>query len=234
MTSTAPTTSDSRTLLRRIFGGLLIAYLVLSFGGAAMTGGAPELDAGPASYVKHFVNSSMTTKVTGAYIETVATVIFLLAALLGARLLRGDREVSRWLASAIGAMGVLATAAIVTAEAVQTAAVYDGHHGASIATLRALNESGDIAFFISIAVQGVFLICVGWAALSSRALPTWLAGLAIAVGVVCLASPLGVGAGLQQLAFLLQSGLYLVLGVHMLRPRRTAARVPASRSAVAA
>jgi hypothetical protein len=233
MTSTAPTSETGRPL-RRILGGLLIAYLVLSFGGAAVTGGAPELDAGRASYLKHFVDSSMIAKVTGSYVETIGAIVFVLAALMAARLFRTGTEVSGWLASVIAAMGVLTAAATVTAEAVQMAAVYDGHHGASLATLRALNESGDIAFFVSIGIQGVFLICVGSAALTSRSLPSWLAGLTVAVGLVCLASPLGIGAGTQQLAFMLESALYVVIGIHLLRARRTAAPVPTSRSVVTA
>jgi hypothetical protein len=203
--------------LWRALGVLLLGYVALSFAGAGIDGGAPELGAARSSSVKHFIDSSMVGTFGGGYIEFVAVLLFVGAALLAARLLRGDGEVSAWLSSIMAATAVLSAAAVLTAQAVQAAAVYDGHHGAAVGTLTVLNDAGDVAFFLSIAVQGAFLISVGCAGLTTRALPSWIAFSGMAVGVVCLAAPLGSSVGVQQVGFLLQSVWLVVLAVYSVR-----------------
>ena len=82
------------------------------------------------------VTSSMTKSFAGGYVELLAFLIFLAGATLLAQLLRSDDELGSWLSSLMTGSGVIYEAVtIATSLAAGAAAVYDGHHGASLATV---------------------------------------------------------------------------------------------------
>lgn len=212
---------DSQRRPWRVLGCLAIGQVVLTFGGAAIDHGSAEIGASHKDVVRHFVTYSMTGKFGGQYVEFVGSLVLLAAALLLARLLRDTGDVSAWLTSAISATAALYAAMISTASAAQAAAVYGGHHGTSLTTVSALNDVGDIAFYLSIGVLGTLIACAGAAGLASRRLPRWLAYSGLGIGVVGVLAPIGAAANLQQGAFLLQTAWWLALGVIALRPRPT-------------
>lgn len=214
---------ESRRRLWRVLGCLAIGQVVLTFGGAAIDHGSAEIGASHEIVVRHFVTYSMTGKFGGQYVEFVGTLVLLAGALLLARLLSDAGDVSAWLTSAIGATAVLYAAMVSTASACQAAAVYGGHHGTPLTTVSALNDVGDIAFYLAIGVLGTLIACAGAAGLASRRLPRWFAYGGLGVGVVGVLAPIGAAANVQQGAFLLQTAWWLGLGVIALRLRPTLA-----------
>src|SRR4051794_27407480 len=127
----SPTTT---TRLWRVAGALAISYIVLSFAAVAFNM-TPELGSTPKTITSGLMTSSMAKGFTGGYLEFLASLVLLASVLLFARLLRGATGTSAWLSSCIGAAAVTLTAVtIATGFAAGGAALYDGHHGASVAT----------------------------------------------------------------------------------------------------
>ena len=165
----------------------------------------------------------------GGYVEYLGFLVFLVGALLLARLLRGTSEISGWLAACIGGTAVTYTAAtIATGFAAGAAALYDGHHGAPLATITTVNDVRNFAFFLSIGVLGVFTLAVAGAVHATRTLPTWLAYTGYVVGLVSIAAVPAARVGGTDSANLLWLVWFLALGVAALRgPRSVAAAVEA-------
>lgn len=216
MSRPVPTRSDPKRLWR-LLGCLAVGQVVLTFGGAALDHGSAELGASRSDLVQHFVTYSMAAKFAGSYLEFLGSLALLGAALLLARLVDGTGVVSGTLTSGIAAAATLTVAAMSTAVATQSAAVYGAHHGSPLATVAMLNDVGDLAFYLSIGLLGVAIICLCASALASRALPAVLGYGGVLIGAMCVLSPLGVRLGLQQGAFLLQTAWWLALGVFALR-----------------
>jgi hypothetical protein len=102
------------------------------------------------------------------------------------------------------------------------AAVYDGHHGASVGVVTALSDLHYFATFASMAVLGVFTMALAAAAQVSGALSRWVAYPGYVVGVLCLAAVPGAGLGLVDDAMLIWVIWFVVTGIAALRTARTA------------
>jgi hypothetical protein len=227
--TTATSTRPAPRSAWRVLGGLILADTALTFLGAGLDQGAPTLGAGQQEVVRQFAEIPLTTKVVGSYLEFLGVLVFLAWAMLAARLLSGEREISRWLSSTIAATAILQAALVSTALAVQVAATFDGHQGAAWQLLAVVNDAADVAFFGSLCVRGMFVALLAVAGLATRALPAWLCWLGIAVGLVGLVSPLGAGMDLQQLGFLIETAWLVLLAATSLARRRLpdVARQPA-------
>jgi hypothetical protein len=209
--------------LWRTFGGLVIASIVLSWAALAFEGFTPELGSSHSDIVKHLAQGAMPARFAGGYLEAVGTLVTLFAALLLARLLRGKDEFSGWLASGIGATAVLgAGSALIVGYPAGAAAIYDGHHGASVETLAIVNDIRNFAFFLSITILGCFTACIGAAILRTRALPRWLAYSGFVIGLLCVLSVAAARGGAHNLASLAQTIWWLALGIAALRQRSNA------------
>lgn len=93
--------------------------------------------------------SSLATVFAGGWVEYLGFPLFLVAAMLFTRLLRGSGDAAAWLSSCIGAAGVTYTAiTIATGFAAGAAALYDGHHGAPLATVTVVNDVRIFAFYL--------------------------------------------------------------------------------------
>jgi hypothetical protein len=134
-------------------------------------------------------------------------------------LLRGSGDLPGWLSSVIGGAAVVYTASGVLGAAAGAAAVYDGHHGASLAIVTTVNDIRNIAFSLSGGFAGVLTLAAGGAGQATRLLPRWFCYAAYAVGVVLIAAVPAVKAGAPQT--LLWFVWLVALGVIALRlPRR--------------
>lgn len=173
--------------LWQIAGGLAIAHLALMLGGFSLQRVAP-LGAKPSTVVADHVTWSMTKGFSGGYLVCLSFVAFVLFATLLARLLRGDSELSGWLASAL-----VATASIYVAVTLGAglsdlgAALYDGHHGAPLATVTALDHVHWFAVFVASVVLGAFTLTVAAAIWVGGLLPRWVAVAGLLAGVAVLA-----------------------------------------------
>jgi hypothetical protein len=215
--------------LWRLAGALAFAHIVLLLAGVVLEQ-TPLLGASAADTTAALVRSPLSTELAGGYVEYLGFLVFLVGALLLARLLRGTSEISGWLAACIGGTAVTYTAAtIATGFAAGAAALYDGHHGAPLATITTVNDVRNFAFFLSVGVLGVFTMAVAGAIHATRTLPRWLAYTGYVVGLVCIAAVPLARLGAIDSANLLWLVWFLALGVAALRGPRS---VPAVESAV--
>lgn len=203
-------------------GWLLVGFIVLTFAGAAF-GPSATLGDTASNVSKSLVTSSLSKTLASGYVEFLAGLVFLVAALLLARLLRGSDELTGWLSSVLSASAVVYTAVSIAAGlAAGAAAVYDGHHGAPLATVTTVNDIRNVAFSLSGGVAGVIALAAGAAGRTTGLLPRWLCNAGYLVGIIMIAAVPAAKAGAPQT--LLWFVWLLVLGVTALRlPQRQTA-----------
>jgi hypothetical protein len=205
-------------------GWMLVAYVVLTFAGAVFQSQL-TLGAKPADATKALVTSSLSRTYTGFAIEFVATLVFLAAALLLARLLRGEGETAAWLSSCIaGAAVTYVAVTVATGGAAGAAALYDGHHGAALATVTTVNDIRNIGYSLSGGIAGLLVLAASGSGLVTGLLPRWFVNAGFGVGVICIAAVPAVKAGAPQtmLWFL----WLLIAGIIALRQARAASGSP--------
>ena len=212
-------------------GWLTIGYVVLTFVGAVFQ---PNVTLGDkqSHIVSGLVTSSMTKVFTGGYIEFIAGLIFLVAALLVAQLLRGAGDLGGWLSSCMTGAAIVYTAVgLATGSAAGAAALYNAHHGAPLAVVTTVNDIRNIGFTLSGGVAGVLMLAIAGAGQVTRLLPRWFVYTGYVVGAVMIVAVPAARAGAPQT--LLWYAWLVVLGVIALRvPRRADVHVAALAPAI--
>ncbi len=210
----------------RAAGWLVIAHMVLLFGALPFER-TPLLGDSPRAAAAALVSGPMARTFAGGYVETISFLVFLLAATLLARLLRGRGEVSGWLASSAAAAGAVFVAiTIAVGFAAGAAATYDGHHGAPLSTVVAVNDIRNFGYFLSVAVLGLFTLCIAAAAQVTRSLPRWITYSGyLAAGLLLVTVP-AERSGVMDIASMLWFVWFLALGVSALRKARATVVVP--------
>jgi hypothetical protein len=203
--------------LWRTAGWLTVAYVVLLFAGSAFQT-QTQLGDSAAAWRSGLVESSLTRNFAGGYVEYLASLLFLLASLLFARLLRGRTETTGWLGSCIAAAAVADLAVTVsTGFAAGAAALYDGHHGAALATATTVGDIRNFGFLLSGGLVALFAAGVGAAGRLTRTLPRSLTWTGFAVAALIL---LGIPAdrtGAMVAGTMLSYVWLLALGIVSLR-----------------
>lgn len=233
------TTQTGGELVRRRLwltaGWLAIGYIVLTVV-ANIFEYQLELGQSRHDQIKQLVQSSLTRNYAGGYIEYLSYLIFLVGALLFARLLRGDRDddTAGWMSSCISGSAVAYVAiTIATGFAAGAAALYGAHHGVALDTAVTVNHIRDFAFYMSGGVLGVFAICVGVAGRATGALPRWLSYAGMVVGALGIVAVPAARVGFVNVSTLLFFVWILLLGVSALRNGRTRAARSAAVAATA-
>lgn len=214
------------TLLKRRLwltaGWLTIVYVVVTFAvSPAYTSTVAGIGSRPDDVTKALVTSSMATGYAGAYGVLVASLIFLVDALLIARLLRGEGEVSGWLSSCMTGAAVMYVTILVAIGAAGAGALYAGHHGVSLSTVTALADVGSFGFALSGAAAGLYVLAASAAGQVTGLLPRWFAISGYLAGVVCIAAVPAIRAGAPQV--MLWYVWLIVFGVVALRRARASA-----------
>ena len=188
--------------LWRVVAVLAIVHVVLMFGSFSLQRVAP-LGAAESTVTADHVTWPMGKGFTGGYLTCLSFLVFLLVATLLARLLRGDSEASGWAASVIAGAGSVYVAVTLTgALANLGAALYDGHRGAPLTTVTALDHVHWFAAFLATAVLGLFTLAVAAAVHLTAALPRWVAFTGYVVGAVAVCWVPGAAKGLVDTATL--------------------------------
>ena len=216
------------TTVRRLWltaGWAVLGYVVLTFAGAVFENQVTLGDK-PSNVAKGLVTSSMTKAFTGGYIEFIAGLLFLAAALLVARLLRGTGELTGWLSSCVNGAAIAYTAVgCATGSAAGAAALYNGHHGAPLAVITTVNDIRNIGFTLSGGIAGLLVLAIAGAGRATELLPRWFSYAGYVVGIVLIAAVPAAKAGAPQT--LLWYAWLVALGILAVRvPGRT--RVPAT------
>jgi hypothetical protein len=216
-----------------VAGALLIAHVVLVFGGVALESmlglGDPRETASDA-----LVSSSLAQNFAGGYVEYLGFLALLGGGILLARLVRGDTEVSRWLAScAEGAVVAYVAVTVVGGMAAGAAALYDGHHGAPLETAVVVGDIRSFAFFLSGGLAGVMSLAVAGATQLTGVLPRWVAFTGYAVGALSILAVPGAGFGLQNVSAMAWLVWVVAVGIAALRQAaRAGADAPRRRTSL--
>jgi len=222
---------EGRRGLWRIAGILAIAHVVLMLSGFSLQKVA-TVGSGPGAYTAAYIDGPLTQRLAGGCLACASFLVFLLATTLFARLLRSRSELGNWWASTVAASGAIYVAInLAVALPGVAAAVYDGHHGASVGIVTALSDLHYFATFASMAVLGMFTVALAAAARASAALSRWVAYSGYAAGSLCLVAVPGAGLGLVDDAMLVWMIWFIVIGVAALRRARS---VPVQARAAAA
>src|SRR5690348_3081797 len=141
-------TATGSTAARRLWltaGWLTIGYIVITFGAAGLFSGSHlTLGDTPAKATKALVTSSMTSNFAGDAVGLIGLLIFLAGAMLVATLLRNGSPTTAWLSSLMGAGAIGYVAIQLAGGAANVAAVYDGHHGASLSAVTLVNDINNV------------------------------------------------------------------------------------------
>ena len=209
-------------------GSLMIGYVVLTFAGIGFQHSLMLGDSASSASAA-LVHSSMAKNFAGGYVEYLSTLVFLIGALLIGRLLRGDGVLGEWLSSCIAAGATVYVAITVAVGfAAGAAALYDGHHGAALATVTTVNDIRNFAFFLSGGLMGVFTLAVAAAVRVTGRLPRWVAYSGAVVGVLYLVTIPAAGNGALNVSTMVGFVWLIALGIAALREsRRVADSVPA-------
>jgi hypothetical protein len=219
--------------LWRVAGALAVAHVALMLGGNSVENTPPLGDA-RSTVLADYVTGPMGRAYAGGYVEFLGFLAFLAGAVLIGRLLRGRTETSGWLARCIDASAVTYVAVTVaTGFAAGAAALYDGHHGATLATITTVNDIRNFGYFLSIGVLGAFTLSVAAAGQVTRALPRWLSWTGYVLGVAMIASVPTARVGGIDYASLAWLVWFLALAVVALRGLRRVA-LPEERELAAA
>jgi hypothetical protein len=215
---------DATAGLWRVAGTLALAHVVLVFGGFSLQR-TPLLGDSRANVMATLVKGSMTTVFAGGYVEYLGFLVYLVWAVLIAQLLRGDGDTARWLSSCISAAAVAFTAITVASGfAAGAAAMYDGHHGASLDVITTVNDVRNFAFFLTIGLQGVLTLAVAGAVHLTVTLPRWVAYAGYVIGVLSVVGIAGAGVGALDYIGMAWFVWFLALAVVCLRVPRRAER----------
>jgi len=216
-TGPAATHATQTRRLWRLAGGLLIAHVVMMFGGLAFER-TPMLGDSERAAKAALVDSPLARVLGGGYVETLSFLVLLIALIAFARLLRGRTEVSRLWASGISAVGSCFVAiTIACGFGAGAAATYDGHHGVPLSTVIAINDVRNFAYFLSVAALGVLVLCIALAVETSAELPKWVARTGYVVAALCVASVPAERHGVMDLANMVAIVWLIALAVAALR-----------------
>ncbi len=157
--------------LWRTAGWLAIAHVVLLFAGAGLTTSLQLGD--PAGTARQRVGDVVAGDEHGRRVPHLPRVPRAprSTACSSPGCSRGTDELTGWLSSCIGGTTVAWVATTVAAGlAAGAAAVYDGHHGASLEALTTVNDVRNVAFILTGGLAGVFLVAVAVAGRRTRLL----------------------------------------------------------------
>jgi hypothetical protein len=208
----------------RVAGVLAIGYVVLAFVGSGMEKVTGLLGTSPDAVRTQYTQADLPQAMAGGYLEALAALAFLAVAAFLYRVTGREREPAGWLS--LTAFGAAVLYAVPTSLAAGAAALYGAQHGAGTATVAALNDLRNFAFFLSFLPLGLFTCAIAALALPrTSAVPRWVGWAGLPVGIAQFVGTAGAGAELQNFAMLLWFAWFAALGIAMVA-RRRAATVP--------
>lgn len=201
--------------LWQVAGGLGLAHLVLILAGISMSTGAMFEDGRDG--VAKYVEGSLTQSVAGGFVELLGFLLLVPVLVFLARAL-GRTPAGRWAAhSAMVAGGAYVALTFSPGLAAGATAMHAAQSGVPVDTVWVMNNLRIITYVVSLMLLGAHAIGVGIAALGDRFSPRLVGVGGIVTGSVLLASPLLLGAGLQDIPTLVWSVWWVALSVQLIR-----------------
>jgi hypothetical protein len=210
--------SPSRRLWQ-IAGAFAIAHVVLMFGSFSLQLVAPFGSAADV-VAKDHIDSSMAKVFTGGFLTALSFMLFLAVASLFATLVRGRTDGTRWASSLISMSAAVYVAIAFAAQLPPlAAAIYAGHHGASVEVVSVLVTFHWFGVYLATAVLGLFTLALSAGLVMVPGIRRWASYAGFVVGALCIVGLGAARAGLSDFAMLVWAIWFVVVGVLSLRPR---------------
>ena len=224
----------SRTAWRTA-GALALAHVILVLAGISQQR-SPRLGDDEAAVAAEYLDGDLARIMAGGFVEALGFALLLPVVAFLARAVGRRTETGRWAAQTASAAGALYVGvSLAPGLAAGAAALYAAQHGADLATVAAVNDVRNFAFFLSMLLLAVHAAGVSTAALTDQTLPSWLSWSGLAVAVVLVAAVPAAAVGAVDLATLVWMVWFLALAGVMIghRPAAPGGRVPLNDAAVA-
>jgi hypothetical protein len=212
----------SRTAWRTA-GALAIGHVVLVLAGISQQS-SPRLGDDEATVAAEYLDGSLARIMAGGFVEALGFALLLPVVAFLARAVGRRTESGRWAAHTAFAAGTLYIGvSLAPGLAAGAAALYAAQDGADLATVAAVNDVRNFAFFLSMLLLAVHTAGVSTAALADRTLPSWLGWSGLAVAAVLVAAVPAAALGAVDVATLVWIVWFLALASVMIGHRPVAA-----------
>jgi hypothetical protein len=208
----------SRTAWRAA-GFLAVGHVVLVLAGISLQR-SPRMGDDATAVADAYVAGDLPRILAGGYIEALGFVLLVPVVAFLARAVGRRTELGAWAAQTAFAGGIgYIGMSLAPGLAAGAAALYGAQHGTDLATVTAVNDVRNVAYFLSMLLLAVHTAGVAVSALSDRVLPHWLGWSGLATGLVLVGSVPFAEAGAVDYATLVWILWFLALAGVMLRHR---------------
>lgn len=203
----------SNTIRTRIAAVLGLFSIILSAVGLSIHG-YPAIGASGEEVARWAASTNQQQFGVGIYIEALGTLLFMPFAALLCAMARDAEEGLGWLAiTGFGAV-VLFSGISVMDNGIWSSLLDGARHGTSPQTLASVRDIAEYIFHATLLFGGVFFVLTGYVLFRTRALPRWVGGTAVALGLGLLIPPLAIFTALLVWVWTVLVSLYLLV-----RPR---------------
>ena len=210
----------SRTAWRTA-GALALGHVILVLAGISQQR-SPRLGDDEAAVAAEYLDGDLARVMAGGYVEALGFVLLLPVVVFLGRAVGRRSETGRWAAQTAVAAGALYVGmSLAPGLAAGAAALYAAQDGADLATVSAVNDVRNFAFFLSMRLLAAHAVGVCVAGLTDRALPPWLCWSGFAVAVVLVAAVPAAASGAVDVATLVWMLWFLALAGVMIGRRPT-------------
>jgi hypothetical protein len=216
MTTSPPTTVGPS----RVAGALGLAHVVLLVGGLVLSGGGALIEEGAAGVERAYVDGSLTTILTGWFLESVGFVLLVPVAVFLASCVGRSTPTGRWAArTGLVLAGTYVAITLAVGFPAGAAAAYGAQHGLDVGVAAALNSMRVFAYLLSLLCLGAYVVCLAIGALADGFSRRFVGGLGLVTGAAVMASGPLWTLGMQDLPTLLYLVWWVGLCVILLRGR---------------
>jgi hypothetical protein len=197
------------TLRRWLALSGVVSPVIIALAIAVVGGDTPDEKSSGEKVVSYFHAHQTAGRVAALMVVIGAVLLVLFAARLR-ELLGGDGRDGGILPIASFAGAVITATGLAFMAAIHFALVQAAQHrfAEPAQTLNVLDENN---FFVVVAGFAIFFFATGLAIVRGRSLPQWLGWLAVIIGIVCVAGPLGFFGILAGLLWILGVAIYLAI-----------------------
>jgi hypothetical protein len=194
------------TRVAAVFGLLSI---ILSYVGLSIHG-YPAMGASGKEILHWATTTNLQQFRVGIYVEALGGLLFLPFAAWLCTVARGAEDGFGWLATAGFGAAALYIGVGIADNGVWSSLLDGARHGTSPQTLASIRDIAEYVFHGTLLFGGVFFVLTGYVLFHARALPRWVGGGAVVIGLGLLVPTLGVVVALLVWVWTVLVSLYLL------------------------
>jgi len=193
----------------RVAATLGLLSIILSLVGFVIHG-YPAMGASGNEIVDWATTTNQQQFTIGIYIEALGFLLFLPFAAWLCTVARDAEDGSGWLATAGFGAVTLYVGISVLDNGIWSSLLDGARHGTSPQTLASIRDIAEYIFHGTLLFGGAFFVSTGYVLFRTRALPRWIGGTAVAIGLGLLVPPLAAIMALLVLIWTVVVSLYLL------------------------